>query len=160
MWRVHPGGLVQFAHASLYSEAKHRVLRSRRLRDYLGVILDDMHSDDTEHLGWVAKGKSSEIEAWAKQKATASRETQKIREIAYRSYEENAGGLGVLDYFRKIGYEVSSGQPPEEDMDALVPLMTTVKSGRKITHWLRIPNELALKILVLGHLPTSQNKSR
>jgi hypothetical protein len=67
MWRVHPGGLIHFDHAGLYAEAKHRVLHSRRLRDYLDIILSDGYADDAEHLRWVANGKTAEIETWAEQ---------------------------------------------------------------------------------------------
>jgi hypothetical protein len=67
MWRVHPGGLIQFDHAALYEEARHRVLHSRRLRGSLDIILSDGFADDAEHLRWVASGKVAEIEAWAKQ---------------------------------------------------------------------------------------------
>jgi hypothetical protein len=67
LWRVHPGGLIHFAHTALYAEAKHRVLHSRRLRDYLDIIIGDGYADDAEHLRWVAKGKVSEVESWAKQ---------------------------------------------------------------------------------------------
>ena len=38
-----------------------------RLRDYLDIIMGDGYADDAEHLLWVAKGKVSEIESWAKQ---------------------------------------------------------------------------------------------
>lgn len=67
LWRVHPGGLIHFAHAAMYAGAKHRVLHSRRLRGYLDIILGDGYADDVQHLQWVAKGKVAEIEAWAKQ---------------------------------------------------------------------------------------------
>jgi hypothetical protein len=43
------------------------VLHSRRLRDYLDIIIGDGYADDAEHLRWVAKGKVSEVESWAKQ---------------------------------------------------------------------------------------------
>lgn len=67
MWRVHPGGLIHFENTALYEAARHRVLHSRRLRDYLDIILSDGYADDAQHLEWVAKGKVAEIEAWAKQ---------------------------------------------------------------------------------------------
>jgi hypothetical protein len=67
MWRVHPGGLIHFDRAGLYAEAKHRVLHSRRLREYLDIILSDGYADDAEHLRWVANGKTAEIETWAEQ---------------------------------------------------------------------------------------------
>jgi hypothetical protein len=67
LWRVHPGGLIHFKNAALYEDARHRVLHSRRLRDYLDIIMGDGYADDAEHLLWVAKGKVSEIESWAKQ---------------------------------------------------------------------------------------------
>jgi len=63
LWRVHPGGLIHFDHAPLYAAAKHRVLHSRRLRDHLYIIMDG-HADDPEHLKWIAKGKTAEIEQW------------------------------------------------------------------------------------------------
>ena len=67
LWRVQPGGLICFDLAGLYAEAKHRVLHSRRLRDYLEIIMGDGYADDAEHLRWVASGKVAEIETWAKQ---------------------------------------------------------------------------------------------
>jgi len=67
LWRVHPGGLIHFAHAALYAEARHRVLHSRRLSDYLDIIMGDGYADDAEHLRWVVTGKTAEIESWAKQ---------------------------------------------------------------------------------------------
>lgn len=67
MWRVFPGGFIRFKNAVMYANAKHRVLHSRRLRDYLDIILGDGYADDVKHLQWVAKGKAAEIEAWAKQ---------------------------------------------------------------------------------------------
>ena len=67
LWRVHPGGLIHFDLADLYADAKHRVLHSRRLRDYLEIIMGDGYADDADHLRWVASGKVAEIETWAKQ---------------------------------------------------------------------------------------------
>jgi hypothetical protein len=67
LWRVHPGGLIHFKNAALYENARHRVLHSRRLRDYLDIIMGDGYADDAEHLRWVAKGKTAEIESWANQ---------------------------------------------------------------------------------------------
>jgi hypothetical protein len=67
VWLVHPGGMIHFENSALYAEAKNRVLHSRRLRDYLDIIMGDGYADDQKHLLWVAKGKVSEIESWAKQ---------------------------------------------------------------------------------------------
>lgn len=67
LWRVHPGGFIRYENAFLYEEARHRVLHSRKLRDYLDIILSDGYADDVEHLEWAAKGKVAEVEAWAKQ---------------------------------------------------------------------------------------------
>lgn len=53
--------------ATLYSNAKQRVMRSPRLRDYLSIIMDDGWSGDEDHLRWVIRGKVGEIESWAKQ---------------------------------------------------------------------------------------------
>ena len=50
LWRVHPNGLIHFENAALYEDARHRVLHSRRLRDYLGIIMGDGYADDAEHL--------------------------------------------------------------------------------------------------------------
>ena len=67
LWRVHPGGLIHFENALLWEQARHRVLHSRRLQDYLDIILGDGFADDPEHLQWAATAKVAEIEAWAKQ---------------------------------------------------------------------------------------------
>jgi hypothetical protein len=53
--------------ATLYSNAKQRVMRSPRLRDYLSIIMDDGWSGDEDHLRWVIRGKVGEIELWARQ---------------------------------------------------------------------------------------------
>jgi hypothetical protein len=59
--------LIHLEHADLYAEAKHRVLYSRRLRNYLDIIMGDGYADDAEHLLWVVTSKKAEIESWAKQ---------------------------------------------------------------------------------------------
>jgi hypothetical protein len=53
--------------ATLYSNAKQRVMRSPRLRDYLSIIMDDCWAGDEDHLRWVIRGKVGEIELWARQ---------------------------------------------------------------------------------------------
>jgi hypothetical protein len=53
--------------ATLYSNAKQRVMRSPRLRDYLPIIMDDCWAGDEDHLRWVIRGKVGEIELWARQ---------------------------------------------------------------------------------------------
>ena len=71
-WRVHPGGLIDFANAGLYARARHRVLHSRRLREYLDIIMGDGYASDTDHLKWVSLAKVADIESWAKQIRTDS----------------------------------------------------------------------------------------
>jgi hypothetical protein len=66
-WQVFPGGAVRWSLATLYADARQRVLSSRRLRPYLEIILSDGYADDEDHLRWVVEGKVSEIETWAEQ---------------------------------------------------------------------------------------------
>jgi hypothetical protein len=66
-WQVFPGGAVRWSLATLYADARQRVLSSRQLRSYLEIILSDGYADDEDHLRWVVEGKVSEIETWAKQ---------------------------------------------------------------------------------------------
>lgn len=66
-WRVHPGGEIPFTLATLYADARQRVLGSRRLREHLEIILSDGYAADEDHLRWVIRGAVSEIESWAKQ---------------------------------------------------------------------------------------------
>lgn len=68
-WRVHNNsGVVHvpYALAELHSNARHRVLCSRKLSPYLDIIMSDGYASDEDHLRWVISGKVSEIEAWAK----------------------------------------------------------------------------------------------
>jgi hypothetical protein len=71
-WQVHPGGLIDFANAELYAKARHRVLHSRRLREYLEIIMGDGYASDPDHLKWVSTEKVAYIESWAKQIRTDS----------------------------------------------------------------------------------------
>lgn len=69
-WRVHNSDTavhVPFDLAMLHSDARHRVLHSRRLSPYLDIILSDGYASDEDHLRWVVRGRVGEIEAWAKQ---------------------------------------------------------------------------------------------
>lgn len=65
-WTVHPGGAIPFSLAPLYSDARQRVLASRRLRDYVGSILQCGLASDEAHLRWVCEAAVAEIEEWAK----------------------------------------------------------------------------------------------
>lgn len=65
-WNVHPGGAIPFALAPLYSEARQRVLASRRLRDFVGSILQCGLASDADHLRWVCEAAVAEIEEWAR----------------------------------------------------------------------------------------------
>jgi len=71
-WRVYPGGLIDFANADLYATARQRVLHSRRLREYLDIIMSDGYASDADHLRWVKTAKVAEIESWADQIRTDS----------------------------------------------------------------------------------------
>jgi hypothetical protein len=65
-WLVR-GYSLPYEHAPLWSAANQRVLRSPRLRKYLGIIMSDGYASDEDHLRWVILGKVSEIVAWAEQ---------------------------------------------------------------------------------------------
>ena len=65
-WLV-AGRRVEWPLAQMYSDARHRVLRSPRLREYLSIIMDDGWSGDEDHLRWVFRGRVGEIERWARQ---------------------------------------------------------------------------------------------
>jgi hypothetical protein len=56
------GKQVPYALASLYAEARHRVLSSRQLRDHYEMIMSDASE---EHLVWVCRAKVKEIADWA-----------------------------------------------------------------------------------------------
>lgn len=64
-WLVR-GYQLPYELATLWAEANRRVLGSRRLREYLDIIMDDAWGSDEDHLRWVARGRVGEIEAWAK----------------------------------------------------------------------------------------------
>jgi hypothetical protein len=64
-WLVR-GYSLPYEHATLWSVANQRVLRSPRLREYLDIIMSDCASE-ADHLRWVIRGKVSEIAAWAEQ---------------------------------------------------------------------------------------------
>lgn len=66
-WSVYPDGAVPYGLATLYADARERVLRSPRLAPYLKIIMSDGFADSESHLLWVVRGKVSEIEGWAKQ---------------------------------------------------------------------------------------------
>ena len=66
-WRVYQNGSVPYGTATLYADARHRVLHSRRLAPHLDVILSDGYASDEGHLLWVVRGRVAEIEQWAKQ---------------------------------------------------------------------------------------------
>ena len=70
VWRVYPGGFIRYENAFLYEEAKHRVLHSRRLRDYYEIILGDGVADNADHLRWAAKAPAEDVAAWAKRSPT------------------------------------------------------------------------------------------
>ena len=65
-WLVR-GYRLPYEHAPLWSAANHRVLQSRRLRDYLDIIMSEGYATDPNHLRWVIRGKVAEIEVWARQ---------------------------------------------------------------------------------------------
>ena len=66
-WITHgPRCIRPLESATLYADARQRVLASRRLRPYLEIILAD-RSEGDDHLRWVIRGKVKEIEAWAQQ---------------------------------------------------------------------------------------------
>jgi hypothetical protein len=46
-------------------QARDRVARSPRLRQYASVIFDDAWADDIDHLRWVLRGRIREIAVWA-----------------------------------------------------------------------------------------------
>ena len=58
---------VEWRMATLYSEARQRVLLSPRLREYMSIIMDDGWAGDEDHLRWVIRGRVGEIEQWARQ---------------------------------------------------------------------------------------------
>ena len=64
-WLV-AGRCVEWQLAQMYSDARHRVLRSPRLREYMSIIMDDGWSGDEDHLRWVIRGRVGEIEQWAR----------------------------------------------------------------------------------------------
>lgn len=64
-WMVR-GYRLPYEHATLWSAANQRVLRSPKLRDHMDIIMSDYASDE-HHLRWVIRGKVSEIVAWAEQ---------------------------------------------------------------------------------------------
>lgn len=67
LWLTHgPRVARPYESAVLYSDARQRVLGSKRLRPYLDIIFSDWAGGDG-HLRWVIRGKVSEIESWAKQ---------------------------------------------------------------------------------------------
>jgi len=70
LWRVHPGGFIHYENAALYEDAKHRVLHSRRLRDYYEIILSNGVADNADHLRWVAKAPAADVAAWAQRVPT------------------------------------------------------------------------------------------
>ena len=49
----------------LEAQARDRVARSPRLRQYASVIFDDAWADDLFHLRWVLRGRVREIVFWA-----------------------------------------------------------------------------------------------
>lgn len=60
--------VVPWEHAALFADARHRVLHSPKMREYMGIIFDpaaDWTTDET-HLRWVLSGKVGEITEWAK----------------------------------------------------------------------------------------------
>ena len=66
-WLVRGKREAPLSTATLYSDARYRVLRSPRLAPYLDIIMSDAWADDAEHLRWVIRGRAGEIEHWAKQ---------------------------------------------------------------------------------------------
>jgi len=58
--------VLQNEWAGLYDDARRRVERSPRMRQYQDIILGDW-SPWPDHLRWVIRGKVSEIVAWAEQ---------------------------------------------------------------------------------------------
>jgi len=52
--------------ATLFADARQRVLGSPNLSKYMDILLAEGWSDE-DHLRWVIRGKVSEIVAWAEQ---------------------------------------------------------------------------------------------
>jgi hypothetical protein len=65
VWLVRGVG-IPLPSATLFADARQRVLASRRLSKYHPIILGDWPQGD-EHWRWVCKAKVSEIESWAKE---------------------------------------------------------------------------------------------
>jgi hypothetical protein len=59
-----PRCLRPLAIATLFSDARQRVLGSPKLSKYMDIILSEGYADE-DHLRWVIKAKVSEIVAWA-----------------------------------------------------------------------------------------------
>ena len=69
-WRVHTNtgvANVPFDMALLYTDARQRVLASRRLAPHHDLLLGDGYASDEDHLRWVVSARVGEIEAWAQQ---------------------------------------------------------------------------------------------
>lgn len=64
---VYPDGAIPYGLATLYADARQRVLRSPRLAPYLKIIMSDGFADSESHLLWVMRAKVGEIEGWAQQ---------------------------------------------------------------------------------------------
>lgn len=65
-WSV-DGKKISHQNALLYSNAKHRLLHSRKLFPLTDIILSDAYADDEIHLKWVISGKMVDILSWARQ---------------------------------------------------------------------------------------------
>jgi len=65
-WKV-GNALVPWELASLYADARQRVLTSDRLYGYYHILLSDGYASDKEHLTWLVKGRVQELIDWAQQ---------------------------------------------------------------------------------------------